>query len=79
MLDVLCSKCGEKTEEREAGRHTAIEVIGFGTAKNGNGRAPVICHLAIADNGFASPPLHKSFKILLKCGIYIRMSIQCTK
>jgi len=39
------------------------------------------CYLPFgpADNGFASPPLYRSFKIPLKCGVYIRISTECSK
>jgi hypothetical protein len=73
---MLWSNCGEKTEERKAGRCTVTE---FWHSRKWQCWAPVICHLALADNGFASPPLYRSFKIPLKCGVYIRISTKCSK
>jgi hypothetical protein len=65
---MLWSNCGEKTEERKEVHSRKWQCW-----------APVICHLALAGNGFTSPPLYRSFKIPLKCGIYIRMFTKYTK
>jgi hypothetical protein len=75
----LCSNCGKKTEERKARRCTTRKVTEFWHSHKWQCWAPVICHLALADNGFASPPLYGSFKIPLKCGVYIRISKEYSK
>ena len=76
VLGVLCSDCGKKTEGRKAGSCTAVA---FWHGQKWQLMGACYLPLAMADNGFASPPFYKLFKILLKCGIYSRMSTQYTK